>query len=146
MKGPERDYSCFGSEQKGVFHRPRTFIDNFSTTLHSNTNDFPLTEKQQKMIKVYGMKTCPDCQWVDGQIQGDDRFQMIDIGEHVVLMKEFLRLRDTHAEFDEAKKLGMAGIPCFLLEDGTVTLDPAAVGLLAEPADGPACSLNGQGC
>lgn len=92
------------------------------------------------------MKTCPDCQWVHGQIQGDDRFQMIDIGEHVVLMKEFLRLRDTHAEFDEAKKLGMAGIPCFLLEDGTVTLKPEDVGLREYDPEAPSCSLDGKGC
>ena len=44
-------------------------------------------------------------------------------------MKEFLRLRDTSPVFDEAKKNGSIGIPCFVLEDGTVTLDPKDAGL-----------------
>lgn len=42
---------------------------------------------------------------------------------------------------------GAAGIPCFVLEDGTVTLSPEDVGLhsLSFPAGG-ACSLDGSGC
>ena len=33
-------------------------------------------------------------------------------------------MRDNNAVFDDAKKYGYAGIPCFVLEDGTVTLSP----------------------
>ena len=62
------------------------------------------------MIKIYGMPSC-------------------DIGSDVHVMKEFLRLRDTSPVFDEAKKNGSIGIPCFVLEDGTVTLDPKDAGL-----------------
>lgn len=99
------------------------------------------------MIKVYGMKTCPDCVFVDGQIQNDPNFEIIDIGESVAKMKEFLRLRDNCAEFDEAKREGYVGIPCFLKEDGSVTLAPEDVGLLSEPAElGHACRLDGTGC
>ena len=47
------------------------------------------------MIKIYGMKTCPDCVAVDEQVKGDSRYEVIDIGEHVRFLKEFLRLRDT---------------------------------------------------
>lgn len=74
------------------------------------------------MIKIYGMNTCPDCIAVDRQVEGDDRYEVIDIGAHVKYLKEFLRLRDNHAVFDNARKQGYAGIPCFVLEDGTVTL------------------------
>lgn len=81
------------------------------------------------MIKVYGMPTCPDCVSIDQQIAGDPRFERIDIGTHVRLLKEFLQLRDHHPAFDDARRLGYAGIPCFLLEDGTVTLNPEDVGL-----------------
>lgn len=56
------------------------------------------------MIKIYGMKSCPDCVAVDRQVEGDSRYQVIDIGEHVSLLKEFLRLRDNNPVFDEAKK------------------------------------------
>lgn len=63
------------------------------------------------------MDTCPDCVYVKEQIKNDDRYEIIDIGQHVRKLKEFLRLRDTSPVFDEAKKNGAAGIPCFVLEE-----------------------------
>ena len=45
------------------------------------------------------------------------------IGEHVANMKEFIRLRDTNPVFDEAKREGYIGIPCFVKEDGTVCFE-----------------------
>ena len=69
------------------------------------------------MIKIYGMKTCPDCVAVDEQVKGDSRYEVIDIGEHVRFLKEFLRLRDNNPVFAEARAKGYAGIPCFVLED-----------------------------
>ena len=74
------------------------------------------------MIKIYGMKTCPDCTFVDEQVVNDSRFEVIDIGEHVRNLKAFLKLRDNSPVFDDAKRHGYAGIPCFVLEDGRVTL------------------------
>lgn len=41
------------------------------------------------MIKIYGMKTCPDCTFVDEQVVNDSRFEVIDIGEHVRNLKAF---------------------------------------------------------
>ena len=81
------------------------------------------------MIKIYGMPTCPDCTYVEEQIKENDRYQVIDIGAHVKNLKEFLRLRDSSPAFDGARRSGAAGIPCFLLEDGTVTLVPEEAGL-----------------
>ena len=49
--------------------------------------------------------------------------------------------------FDEAKKAGAAGIPCFVLEDGTVTLTPEEAGLHSRPInEGATCNLDGSGC
>lgn len=98
------------------------------------------------MIKIYGMKSCPDCVAVDKQVEGDSRYQVIDIGEHVRLLKEFLRLRDNNPVFDEAKKKGYAGIPCFVLEDGTVTLDPEDAGLKSGKPEPTSCRIDGSGC
>lgn len=98
------------------------------------------------MIKIYGMKSCPDCVAVDKQVEGDSRYQVIDIGEHVSLLKEFLRLRDTNPVFDEVRKKGYAGIPCFVLEDGTVTLNPAEAGLKSGSAGRASCRIDGSGC
>ena len=99
------------------------------------------------MIKIYGMPTCPDCTYVEEQIKGNDRYQVIDIGAHVKNLKEFLRLRDSSPAFDGARRSGAAGIPCFLLEDGTVTLVPEEAGLRSRPvAEGTSCGVDGSGC
>lgn len=106
------------------------------------------------VITVYGMKSCPDCSYVDGQITGQAQigrnFRIVDIGEDVRYMKAFTRLRDTSPVFDGVKSSGGIGIPCFVLEDGTVTLVPEEVGLVSGPAEeaasGAACRLDGKGC
>lgn len=81
------------------------------------------------MITVYGMPTCPDCAYVAKQIRGRDDFRMVDIGGHVKDLKAFLRIRDAEPAFADAKENAYVGIPCFVLEDGTVTLSPEDVGL-----------------
>lgn len=45
------------------------------------------------------MNTCPDCIYVEEQIQGDDRYEIINIGSHVKYLKEFLRIRVITALF-----------------------------------------------
>lgn len=30
------------------------------------------------MIKIYGMDTCPDCTYVEAQVKGNDRYEIID--------------------------------------------------------------------
>ena len=72
---------------------------------------------------------------------------MIDIGRHVRDLKAFLKLRNHHPAFDEAKRIGAAGIPCFVLDDGTVTLNPEDAGLHSRPiGEGTTCSIDGSGC
>ena len=56
------------------------------------------------MIKVYSMPTCPDCEAIDKLVAGNPKFQVINIGEHVRYLKEFLKLRDSRKEFDRLKK------------------------------------------
>ena len=81
------------------------------------------------MIKIYGMPSCPDCSFVERQAEGRAGYEIIDIGSHVKFLKEFLRLRDSSPVFDDARHHGRAGIPCFVLEDGRVTLIPEEAGL-----------------
>lgn len=97
------------------------------------------------MIKMYVMKTCPYCEYVERQVVGNSNFDVIDIGSHVRNLKKFLDLRDHSAAFDEAKKIGDIGIPCYVREDGSVTLNSEDVGLQPMP-EGPACSIDGTGC
>ena len=99
------------------------------------------------MIKIYGMETCPDCTYLDEQVEGNNQYEVIDIGKNVKDLKAFLKLRDNNPVFDEAKKTGSVGIPCLVLEDGTVTLTPEDAGLKSRPiTEGAACSLDGTGC
>lgn len=99
------------------------------------------------MIKIYSMNTCPDCTYLYDQIKGNDKFEVIDIGSHVKLLKEFIAIRDTNPLFDDVKFNGSLGIPCFVLEDGTVTITPEDVGLESRPVEaGQACSIDGKGC
>ncbi|WP_298525222.1 glutaredoxin-related protein [uncultured Porphyromonas sp.] len=99
------------------------------------------------MIKIYGMASCPDCTHVWEQVQGDARYEVIDFGLSVRELKAFLKLRDELTLFNEAKKRGAVGIPCFVLEDGSVTLSPEEAGLQSRPPqEGATCSLDGSGC
>ena len=89
------------------------------------------------MIKIYGMITSPDCSYLMDQISGrENEYEYIEIGEHVFKLKEFLRLRDSerNAEFfKDIKATGGVGIPCFVLENGRISLDPSVAGLEANP-------------
>lgn len=118
------------------------------------------------MIRIYGMHTCPDCACIEGQVRDNDGYEIIDIGEHVRNLKAFLRLRDSSPVFNEARRNGSIGIPCFVLEDGRVTLSPEEAGLHRctsdvqanakqrsgmedtgnTAAEGASCSLDGSGC
>lgn len=93
------------------------------------------------------MQGCPDCEYVEKQVEGNPGFEVIDIGMRVRNLKEFLKLRDTNPAFDEAKEIGDIGIPCYVLEDGSVTLCSKDVGLEPNPdAEGASCSIDGRGC
>lgn len=92
------------------------------------------------MIKIYGMPSCPDCSFVERQAEGREGYEVIDIGSHVRLLKEFLRLRDSSPVFDDARRHGRAGIPCFVLDDGRVTLVPEEAGLKSREAGGDGTS------
>ena len=78
---------------------------------------------------MYVMKTCPYCAHVMKQVVGNPHFKVIDIGEDVHDMKEFLKLRDNNPAFDEEKATGDVCIPCYVSEDGSVTLSSKDVGL-----------------
>ena len=83
------------------------------------------------MIKIYGMPTCPYCDYIHEQIEGrEDECEYINIGENIRNMSAFTRLRDNSSVFDRCKEIGDVGIPAFVLEDGTITLKPEDVGLV----------------
>ena len=93
------------------------------------------------MIKIYGMPTCPYCDYIHEQIRGrEDEFEYINIGENIRTMGAIIRLRDTNPVFDRLKAIGDVGIPAFVFEDGRVSVDPADAGLI-EYGSPAACSV-----
>lgn len=113
------------------------------------------------MITIYGLHTCPYCDFLQPQIAGrTDEFTYVDIGSHVRNLHKFIDMRDNRPEFDRLKKAGDIGIPCFVFDDGRISFDPADAGLVeydpkkaaksAEDAQAPACSVAdhkaGKGC
>lgn len=97
------------------------------------------------MTKVYVMATCPDCFQVKEQLKNNPEYQLIDIGEHVLNLKEFLRLRDSNPAFDSVKANGSVGIPCFVTEDGTISFSMDDI-IIDKTTEGASCSLDGKGC
>ena len=97
------------------------------------------------MIKIYGMPSCPYCAYVEEQIKNNPEFVYIDIGKNVHDLSVFLDLRDHNPVFEPYKAEGDVGIPCFVKEDGTVTLEPSEVGLHSL-SETKACRLDGKGC
>ena len=107
------------------------------------------------MIKIFVMKTCPDCTHVKKLAENDPRFEITAIGEHVRNLKQFITLRDSSPAFDDIRGRGTVGIPCFVLEDGRITFSPEEAGIEekaghtdnTEPMpEGTSCSIDGTGC
>jgi len=101
-------------------------------------------------IKMYGAPICGDCVAAKEVLLNMDSVELeyIDITASTANMKEFLKLRDTESMYDEIKEQGKIGIPVFILEDGTKTLDlESYTGIKIEVESTPvnACSLDGKG-
>lgn len=77
-----------------------------------------------KMIKIYGSMLCPDCVRCREELdQNGVQYLYLDFADRLKNLKDFLKIRDNNPIFDEVRKNGSIGIPCIVLEDGTVTLE-----------------------
>lgn len=79
-------------------------------------------------VKMYGIRSCPD---VRAALENFERngadVDFLDFAEDIRNLKEFLHIRDSNPLFNEVKDRGGVGIPCFVFEDGRVSLDPDEV-------------------
>ena len=88
-------------------------------------NAFYINEEEIPMkLLIYGMDACINCREAkDFLNEHEIPFMYFDITETTGNMKKFLKLRDHDDLFAGVREAGKIGIPCFKLEDGTMTLD-----------------------
>lgn len=81
------------------------------------------------MVTFYGAEICGDCRDALALFQekGFSGYEYVDITASTDNLRAFLKLRDTRPELFEVREEGRIGIPCFVREDGSLTLDPAQV-------------------
>ena len=79
------------------------------------------------MITVYGMTACPGTMKALADLEERGlSFCFKNFAADTASLKEFLKIRDDrrfHEIFDSVRDRGGIGIPLFVKEDGTVTLD-----------------------
>ncbi len=76
------------------------------------------------MLKIYGAPICKNC--VESKQKLDElglEYEYIDITASTANLKAFLALRDTLPQYESVKAEGRIGIPTFVWDDGSVTLD-----------------------
>lgn len=80
-------------------------------------------------VIMYGSRICSDCLWAEGKIKerSDIELEYRQITKDVPTLKEFLAYRDHDPVFDQVRELGLVGIPFYILEDGTKTLNTKEV-------------------
>ena len=75
-------------------------------------------------MKVYGTELCPDCREAFEKMKKENiSYELVDIMAETKNLREFLNLRDSRQEFDKVRETGGIGIPCFLMEDGSVRFE-----------------------
>lgn len=76
------------------------------------------------MLKVYGMKICPDTvECCEALTRAGVEYEYLDFAEKTANLKAFLKLRDSSPLFDSVRQEGGIGIPCIQREDGSLTFD-----------------------
>ncbi|MBQ9179440.1 MAG: hypothetical protein IJ132_01405 [Firmicutes bacterium] len=75
-------------------------------------------------VKIYGTPICEDT--VDALAKLDAKgieYEYVNFIEDTEKLAEFLKIRDTEAIYAPVKERGGIGMPLFIFEDGTMTLD-----------------------
>ena len=79
-------------------------------------------------IKVYGSNTCPGTlRYLQVLTQNGVMPVFVNVTGSIALLKEFVKLRDTHPIFEELRGTDRVGFPVIQLEDGTYTRDVNSV-------------------
>ena len=101
-------------------------------------------------VIMYGAGICRDCVQAKELLSGYPEIQLDyrSITDSTKTMKEFLSYRDHEEMFISVKENGYIGIPFFILEDGTKTLEVTDIVAEEYPVSeqaGDSCSIDGKG-
>lgn len=101
-------------------------------------------------VIMYGAGICGDCVQAKEILSRypDIQLDYRSITDSIKTLKEFLSYRDHEEMFISVKENGHIGIPFFVLEDGTKTLDVTDIVTAEFPSSelaGSSCSIDGKG-
>lgn len=75
-------------------------------------------------IVVIGSNFCPDTrEALEVLRENNVEVDFYNISANLDALKEYLALRDNSELYTPVKQIGGIGIPCFILEDGTKTME-----------------------
>lgn len=67
---------------------------------------------------LYGTPLCSDCNPMREYLNSKNfDYDYVDITSDILLLREFVTLRDTRAEFEKMKEKTYLGVPALLLDD-----------------------------
>lgn len=76
------------------------------------------------IMKIYGSNVCPSTlKAIEELREKNISFDYRDFCEDIKALKEFVAIRDENSLFDDVKDEKRIGIPCFILDNGVITLD-----------------------
>lgn len=75
-------------------------------------------------VTLIGSHLCPDTLYAINKLcEAGVEMEFKNISASLADLKAYLALRESSPVFDGPKVNGSLGVPCFVLEDGTLTLD-----------------------
>ena len=75
-------------------------------------------------MKFIGTRVDKDCYEAENVLrQSCVKYEYIDISSSTENLQMFLDLRDHRPEFQEIRQKGYPGIPCFVMDDGSILFD-----------------------
>ena len=75
------------------------------------------------MLKIFGSMLCGDCVQCRADLDAAGvSYEYLDFADALGNLKEFLKLRDSHPAFAEARQEGYIGIPCLVADSGEISL------------------------
>lgn len=76
------------------------------------------------MLKIYGSPMCPGCVKAKEEFEkAGVPFVYLSVTDSLLNLKQFLKLRESHEEFNPIRERGQIGIPCIVDEEGNLTFN-----------------------